>query len=161
MCPHLVYWLHILGIFFIWKRSVKLSHYYGPPSEVLGAAVSHKELWSEVPGARPLHTIPYEQVELDESQKKRKRNLWNGASQSYFTAATSKDVFSLCLVWKLNSLWRRRSPLEVYKYTWGVKRKKAMWLTGSWCSSWVSGLSLWSGRAEFRTLHHQRPHGPT
>ena len=42
------------------------------------------------------------------------RNLWNGASQSYFTAATSKDVFSLCLVWKLNSLWRRYVFICVY-----------------------------------------------
>ena len=36
----------------------------------------------------------------------------------------------------------------------------AMWLTGSWNSSLVSGLSLWGGRAEFRTLDHQRPPGP-
>ena len=35
-----------------------------------------------------------------------------------------------------------------------------MWLTGSWCSGWVSGLSLWGGRAEFRTLDHQRPPAP-
>ena len=32
----------------------------------------------------------------------------------------------------------------------------ALRLTGSWCSSWVSGLCLWGGRAEFRTLVHQR-----
>ena len=32
----------------------------------------------------------------------------------------------------------------------------AMWLTGSWCSGLVSGLSLWGGRAKFRTLDHQR-----
>ena len=37
----------------------------------------------------------------------------------------------------------------------------AVWLTESWCSGWVSGLSLWGGRAEFRTLVHQRPPGPT
>ena len=30
-----------------------------------------------------------------------------------------------------------------------------VWLTGSWCSGLVSGLSLWGGRAEFRTLDHQ------
>ena len=36
----------------------------------------------------------------------------------------------------------------------------AVWLTGSWCSSLVSGLSLWDGRAEFRALDHQRPPGP-
>ena len=37
----------------------------------------------------------------------------------------------------------------------------AMWLTGSWCSGQVSGLNLWGGRAEFRTLVHQRPSSPT
>ena len=35
------------------------------PAEVLGADVSRYELGSEVPGARPLHTVPYEQVKLD------------------------------------------------------------------------------------------------
>ena len=33
----------------------------------------------------------------------------------------------------------------------------AGWLTGVWGSSRVSGLCLWGGRAEFRTLVHQRP----
>ena len=37
----------------------------------------------------------------------------------------------------------------------------AVWLTGSWWSGRVSGLSLWGGRAELRTLVHQRPPGPT
>ena len=36
----------------------------------------------------------------------------------------------------------------------------AMWLTQSWCSSRLSGLHLWCGRAEFRTLDHQRTPGP-
>ena len=36
----------------------------------------------------------------------------------------------------------------------------AVWLTGSWCSSWVSGLSLWGGRAEFRTLDHRTRPSP-
>ena len=36
-----------------------------------------------------------------------------------------------------------------------------MWQTGSWCSSRVSGLCLLGGRAEFRTLVHQRPPGST
>ena len=49
---------------------------------------------------------------------------------------------------------------------WRLQEQKAwisvaMWLTGSWCSSSVSGLSLWSGRAKFRTLVHQRPPGST
>ena len=34
-----------------------------------------------------------------------------------------------------------------------------VWLTGSWCSSQVSGLCLWGGRAEFRTLVQQSPPG--
>ena len=33
----------------------------------------------------------------------------------------------------------------------------AVWLTGSLCSGWVSGLCLWGRRAKFRTLVHQRP----
>ena len=33
----------------------------------------------------------------------------------------------------------------------------AVWLTVSCCSGRVSGLCLWGGRAEFRTLVHQRP----
>ena len=36
----------------------------------------------------------------------------------------------------------------------------AMWLTVSWCSGQLSGLNLWGGRAEFRTLVHQRPLAP-
>ena len=36
----------------------------------------------------------------------------------------------------------------------------AMWLTGCWCSGLVLGLRLWGGKAEFRTLDHQRPPGP-
>ena len=36
----------------------------------------------------------------------------------------------------------------------------ARWLTESWCSSQVSGLSLWSRRGKFRTLAHQRPPNP-
>ena len=35
-----------------------------------------------------------------------------------------------------------------------------MWLTGSWCSDWVSGLRLGGGRAEFSTLVYQRPPQP-
>ena len=38
---------------------------------------------------------------------------------------------------------------------------QAMWLTGSWCSGLVSGQSVLGGRAEFRTLDHQRPPSPT
>ena len=34
-------------------------------------------------------------------------------------------------------------------------------MTGSWCSSWASGLCLWGGRVEFRTLVHQRPPSST
>ena len=37
----------------------------------------------------------------------------------------------------------------------------AMGLTGSWCSSQVSGLSLWGGRAKFRILAQQRLPSPT
>ena len=33
----------------------------------------------------------------------------------------------------------------------------AVWVTGSWCFSQVSGLCLWGGRAKFRTLVHKRP----
>ena len=36
----------------------------------------------------------------------------------------------------------------------------SMWLTGSWCSGQVSGLSLWGERAELRTFVHQQPPGP-
>ena len=49
---------------------------------------------------------------------------------------------------------------EVIK-THALNPKRAIWLTGSSCSGQVSGLCLWGGRAEFRTLVHQRPSGPT
>ena len=42
-----------------------------------------------------------------------------------------------------------------------MEHSAAVWLTESWCSSRVSGRSLWGGRAEFRTLDHQRPPSPT
>ena len=35
-----------------------------------------------------------------------------------------------------------------------------MWLAGSWCSGLGLGLSLWGGRAESRTLDHQRTPSP-
>ena len=37
----------------------------------------------------------------------------------------------------------------------------AVWRTGSWCSSQVSGLCHWGGRAKFRTLVHKRPPSST
>ena len=37
---------------------------------------------------------------------------------------------------------------------------QAMRPAGSWCSGQMSGLSLQGGRAESRTLDHQRPPGP-
>ena len=37
------------------------------------AAVLHKELWSKVPRAMPLHAHPCEQVKLEEGQRKRKK----------------------------------------------------------------------------------------
>ena len=35
----------------------------------------------------------------------------------------------------------------------------AVWLRGSWCYGPASGLSLWGGRAKFRTLVQQKPPG--
>ena len=40
-------------------------------------------------------------------------------------------------------------------FFWAVR------LTGSWCTTRVSGVCLWGGRAELRTLVHQRPPGST
>ena len=37
----------------------------------------------------------------------------------------------------------------------------AMWMKGSWCSSQASGLCLWGGRANFRTLVHKTPPSST
>ena len=37
----------------------------------------------------------------------------------------------------------------------------AMWMKGSWFSSKASGLCLWGGRANFRTLVHKRPPSST
>ena len=37
----------------------------------------------------------------------------------------------------------------------------AVWLAGSWCSGWVSSLSLQCERAESRILDHQRSPSPT
>ena len=59
-----------------------------------------------------------------------------------------------------------RTPTERWQKTSDFPKGKklptyqAVWLTGSWCSGWVSGLSLGGGRAEFRTLDHQRPPSP-
>lgn len=43
------------------------------PAEVLGAALSHLELWCEVLGAKPLDVAPCEQVKLDKAQGKKVR----------------------------------------------------------------------------------------
>ena len=87
--------------------------------------------------------------------------------------------------WQRSKMWRSPSSPQIhqkYIYMWKnsyrtpterwqktsdfLKGKKlltylAVWLTGSWCSSRVSGLCLWGGRAKFRTLVHQRPPGST
>ena len=42
-----------------------------------------------------------------------------------------------------------------FLFSWTV------WLAGSWCSGWVSGLSLQGGRADSRILDHQKPPGHT
>ena len=56
-----------------------------------------------------------------------------------------------------------RTPTECWQKTSDFPKGKklptylAVWLTGSWCSGWVSGLTLWGGTAKFRTLDQQRP----
>ena len=50
--------------------------------------------------------------------------------------------------WQKNSDFPKGKKLPTYL---------AVWLTGSWCYGRVSGLSLLGGRAESRTLDHQRP----
>ena len=78
--------------------------------------------------------------------------------------------------WQRSKTWRSSSSPQIhqkYIYVWNNSYRtpterlqkisafpKAVWLTGSWCSGRVSGLSFWGVRAEFRTLDHQRPHGP-
>ena len=39
-------------------------------ADVSCAATSHWELWSETLGAQPLYLAPYEQMKLDEAQRK-------------------------------------------------------------------------------------------
>ena len=79
--------------------------------------------------------------------------------------------------WWRSKTWRSPSSPQIhqkYIYVWNNSYRtptkhwqknsdfpKAMWLTGSWCSGRLSGLSLWGGRAKFRTSVHQRPPGPT
>ena len=38
----------------------------------IGIVISHQKLWSEKPGARPLHEAPCEQVKFDKAQRKKK-----------------------------------------------------------------------------------------
>ena len=68
--------------------------------------------------------------------------------------------------------WRSTSFLQIhqkYIYVWNNSyrtptecwQKTSDFLKGSWCSGRVSGLSLWCGRAKFRTLVHQRPPSST
>ena len=53
-----------------------------------------------------------------------------------------------------SSPWQHHSAFCLYDLDYSV------WLTGASCSSWVSGLCLWDGRAEFSTLVHQRLPAP-
>ena len=79
--------------------------------------------------------------------------------------------------WRRSKMWKSPSSPQIhqkYIYMWNNSCRtptehwqktsdfpKAVWLTGSLCSSQASGLSLWGGRAEFRTLDHQRLPGAT
>ena len=60
-----------------------------------------------------------------------------------------------------------RTPTEHWQKTSDFRKGKeiptylAVWLTGTWCSGRMSGLNLWGGRAEFRTLDQQRHPGHT
>ena len=45
--------------------SLELLSAYGPPNWNVCKTILHHELWSEVPGARSLHTDSYEQMKLD------------------------------------------------------------------------------------------------
>ena len=73
--------------------------------------------------------------------------------------------------WQRSKTWRSPSSPQIhqkYNYIWNNScrtstehsQKTSDFPKGSWCSGRGSGLSLWGGRTEFRTLDHQRPPGP-
>ena len=78
--------------------------------------------------------------------------------------STSSPLIYVKCIYMWNNSYR--TPTECWQktsdFTKGKKFPKylAVWLTGSWCSCRVSGLSLGGGRDNFRTLDHQRPPGP-
>ena len=75
--------LELTRCLFTWPITSILSHSVGITMEdtafgadVSCAATSHWELWSETLGAQPLYLAPYEQMKLDEAQRKgEKKNL--------------------------------------------------------------------------------------
>ena len=76
------------------------------------ATILHEELWSETLGPRPPHVAPYEQVKLDQAQRRRKRLDFFYQLDSVFIP---QEWLWALLVTNLSSVF---CPAP---YSWGVK----------------------------------------
>ena len=79
------------------------------------------------------------------------KNLWRGASSTLHYGEGIRNSLRA-------RLQRRQWVTRILGSCFDTAH--AAWLTESWCSGEVSGLSLWGRRAEFRILVHQRPPSP-
>ena len=96
------------------------------------------------------------------------KKITKGAPSSWWRSKTCRSPSSPQIHQNYIYMWNNsyRTPTECWQKTSDFPKGKklptyrAMWLTGSWCSSQVSGLSLWGGRAKFRSLVHHKPLSP-
>ena len=134
-------------------------------AEVL-AQLFHEELWSEGPGARPVHRACYEQVKQSKHRGKKGGSAgpevrlpdlcpFQMKCGSFINRRCEKRGPSR---WQRSKTWRSPSSPQIhqkYIYMWNnsyrtsIERRqktsdfpKAMWLRGSWYSRQLSGLSL-------------------
>ena len=99
--------------------------------------------------ARPCCISDLQNLALKKSQRRRP-SRWQRSKT--WQSPSSPQIHQ-----KYIYMWNNpyRTPTECWRTTSDFP--KAVWLTGSSCSGQVSGQWLWGGRAEFRTLVHQRP----
>ena len=133
---------------------------HGLMSWGVGAATSYQELWSEVPGASPLPAVPYEKVELDEAQKKKRKIFqhwgwrqdggveglklisFHENSKTTTNCWTTTEKIDLKLPKKISytqmQKWKHKETVG-HKLLW---HKQTLLLLGGWLTNWKHKIDL-------------------
>ena len=112
--------------------------------------------------AKYFTTFMTHNVAYPNSRKTRKREkvncLWQERPSRWWRSKTWRSTSSPQIHQKHIYMWNNsyRTPTECWQKTSNFPK---VWLAGSWCSGWVSSLSLWGRRAELRTWVNKKPPG--